>query len=94
MARIADIKVRSKTKTKAIYMLTIAVTIAMADGVIFLIHFYRHLGAETYDAAVVADDAGDERKAIALFKEACGEGSDLACRAIHEEQQNKLNERK
>ena len=76
------IKIRLKP---ALYVFAIAIVIAVVGGIAFLINFYKHLGAETYDAAVVAGDAGDEKKAIALFKEACREGSDLACEAIQDD---------
>jgi cell division protein FtsL len=88
------IKMRSKTKRKFICIFLLTVIVAMASGVAFLVHFYNHMGAETYDAAVVAGDAGDERKAIALFREACREGSDLACKAIYDDQGRKSVERK
>lgn len=43
--------------------------------------FGTKFAQETYDAATTADDAGDTVKARKLFAEACGEGSDPACRA-------------
>ena len=40
----------------------------------------RLQGIKTYDAAAAAADAGDSAKAKALFKQACSQGSMLACR--------------
>lgn len=63
----------------------------MAGGLVLLVaavsmfnYLNKRIASETYDAAIVADDAGHEEKAIKLFEEACGEGSELACRAIRE----------
>ena len=45
----------------------------------------KQFAAETYDAALVADDTGDEVKAFKLFKDACEQGSELACTAWREQ---------
>ncbi len=41
-----------------------------------------HLASETYEAGVIARAAGEQTKAVRLFKKACGERNALACQAF------------
>jgi hypothetical protein len=71
---------------KRTWIIVIAALVCIAIS-IPIIHFYlgAYLASWTYDAAITADDAGDEQKAIELFKEACEEGSQPACQALREQ---------
>lgn len=59
----------------------VALALIIGLGSLFLAGS-KKFGAETYEAAVVADDAGRVQEAKKLYAEACIEGSGDACRAL------------
>ncbi len=68
------------------WLLLATVVVLLAAGGLWIRFAHTPFGSrfadETYDAATTAADADDTERAKALFKEACDEGSDEACRAI------------
>jgi hypothetical protein len=70
-------------KRRKLLVSCVVFLLLLALGVFFALR--PGFPAETYEAAMTADDAGDEAKSRELFKEACDEGSDSACKALNEQ---------
>ncbi len=78
-ARIVTSVTGRKMGKRKIYVVLVMLALLVSLGVYIVGPMRTHFAEITYEMAMSAQDSGDEKRGDRLLKEACDEGSVLAC---------------